>query len=213
MMNSSRDHVQRAYNAASAAYAEMFLNELDQKPLDRELLQKFTTKVEGNGRVLDIGCGPGHTTAVLHGHGLNVCGVDLSPEMIDRAEREFPGVDFEAGDFFSLNVGNSSIVGLVAFYSIVHLSPAELPDAFAEFARVLAPGSPLLLAFHVGTEVVHTEDFLESGFSLDFTYFDPDRVVACLAECGFVEIERTQREAYESEYPSQRCYVTARKRM
>lgn len=210
-MKSSREHIQRAYDAASDTYAEQFLNELDHKPLDQKLLRDFSERVTPGGHTLDIGCDPGHTTAVLNGHGLNVRGVDLSPRMIERASREFPNIDFEVGNLFALNMEDSSVAGIVAFYAIVHLTPDELPQAFSEFERVLTSRSPLLISFHAGTKTVHADDFLDSGFSLDFQYFDPDYVASCLDESGFVEIKQIQRDAYETEYPSQRCYVTAQK--
>jgi hypothetical protein len=39
----------------------------------------------------------------------------------------------------------------------------------------------------------------------------PDRMVARLAEAGFVVLERVEREPYpEAEHPSRRCYLLAR---
>ncbi|MDT7711983.1 MAG: hypothetical protein QOG46_672 [Pseudonocardiales bacterium] len=42
--------------------------------------------------------------------------------------------------------------GIVAWYSIIHTPPEELPVVFAEFHRVLAPDGHLLLTFQVGDE-------------------------------------------------------------
>ncbi|MEV0731646.1 trans-aconitate 2-methyltransferase [Polymorphospora sp. NPDC050346] len=50
--------------------------------------------------VVDLGCGPGNLTATLAARWPNarVEGIDSAPEMVDRARREVPGVDFGLGD-------------------------------------------------------------------------------------------------------------------
>jgi 2-polyprenyl-3-methyl-5-hydroxy-6-metoxy-1,4-benzoquinol methylase len=89
-MSSSQDLIRTAYDIASAAYAQQFLSELDGKPFDRELLNQFAALVDVGRPVLDIGCGPGHTTAHLTSLGLRATGVDLSPQMIAMAAETFP---------------------------------------------------------------------------------------------------------------------------
>ena len=49
----------------------------------------------GTGVVVDIGCGTGATTAMLHDFGLDVIGIDLSPNMIAEARRLSTGLRFE----------------------------------------------------------------------------------------------------------------------
>jgi trans-aconitate 2-methyltransferase len=51
-------------------------------------------------RVVDLGCGPGNTTATLPARwpGAQVVGVDNSPEMIDQARRDVSGIEFRLED-------------------------------------------------------------------------------------------------------------------
>ena len=49
-------------------------------------------------QVLDAGCGTGQLTALIAGSGADVVGVDNSPEMVDRAARNYPGLRFEVAD-------------------------------------------------------------------------------------------------------------------
>lgn len=196
---------------ASEAYARKFINELDHKPLDRELLQRFAALVGTERPVLDLGCGPGHTTAYLSSWGLKTIGVDLSPRMIETASRMFPQSLFEVGDFFSLRWESSSVTGILAFYGIVHLTPEQLAPAFAEMYRVLKGGGVLLLAFHVGSEVIHAENFLETNATLDFTFFETDSIETALKSVGFAPINVLVRAPYDTEHPSRRCYVFAHK--
>ena len=57
---------------------------------------------DGGGvkRMLDIGCGPGNSTAVLrerYPHA-EILGVDSSPDMIEAARKAYPDIDFQLYD-------------------------------------------------------------------------------------------------------------------
>jgi SAM-dependent methyltransferase len=210
-MTSSQASIRTAYDIACEAYARKFISELDHKPLDRELLKQFATIVGAERPVLDLGCGPGHTTAHLTALGLMATGVDLSPKMIEKASASFPQSRFVVGDFFALPNESSSIAGILAFYCIVHLTPAQLGPAFSEMFRVLSGGGVLLLSFHVGSEVVRAENFLDTNAVLDFTFFEPLQIGAALRTVGFDPIEVRIREPYDTEHPSKRCYIVAHK--
>jgi hypothetical protein len=45
-----------------------------------------------------------------------------------------------------------SVAGLLAFWSLIHVPDHAVPRVFGQFRRVLRPGGPLLLGFHVGDE-------------------------------------------------------------
>jgi SAM-dependent methyltransferase len=208
---SLNDSLRDVYDLACDAYARKFIHELDYKPFDRELLNEFAAIVGPQRPVLDLGCGPGHTTAHLTSLGLAAVGIDLSPRMTGAATTTFPQSRFEVGDFFALRFESSSIAGILAFYSIVHLTADELVRPLAEMFRVLHAGGILLLSFHVGSQVVHVENFLETSAILDFTFFEPLEVEATLRKVGFTSIDVRVREPYDCEYPSKRCYIFARK--
>lgn len=63
-----------------------------------ELLARI--RAEDPKRVVDLGCGPGNLTALLAQRWPDAAveGVDSSPEMIERARRDVPGIDFRVGD-------------------------------------------------------------------------------------------------------------------
>ncbi len=52
-------------------------------------------------RVLDLGCGSGHLTAVI-AETATVVGVDKSPSMLASARKAYPGIQFEEADAISL---------------------------------------------------------------------------------------------------------------
>ncbi|GAA1934243.1 hypothetical protein GCM10009837_70120 [Streptomyces durmitorensis] len=49
-------------------------------------------------------------------------------------------------------MADASVSGLVAWYSLIHIPDDEISSVLAHFRRVLRPGGPLLLSFHVGDE-------------------------------------------------------------
>jgi SAM-dependent methyltransferase len=211
-MEQTSDHIRACYDAVAREYADRFGGELAHKPLDRELLGHFASEVCGRGQVYDLGCGPGHTTAFLHGCGIDVRGLDLSAGLLGEARRRHPGLEFELGDMLALPLADASLAGVVAFYAIVHLSPAGLRRAIEEMYRVLRPGGRLLLAFHVGEGSIHVEEFLGRSVLLDIVFFTPLEVTGELARAGFVAAEVIERDPYpEVEYPSRRAYLFARK--
>jgi SAM-dependent methyltransferase len=212
MVEQSVDYIRKCYDAVAREYAERFAGELRHKPLDRELLNHLATEVSERGEVCDLGCGPGQTTAYLHGCEVHVCGLDISAENLRQATRLHPGVVFEQGDMLALPRADGTVAGVVAFYAIVHFSPAQLRRALAEMYRVLRPGGQLLLAFHAGEGAVHVEELLGHPVSLDFMYFRPSAVADELAGAGFVKVEVIERGPYpDVEYPSRRAYVFASK--
>lgn len=160
--------------------------------------------------ICDLGCGPGQVARYLHERGADVRGVDLSPGMIERARALTPDVPFEVGDMRALDVPDGAWQGIVAFYAIVHFQSAELPDVFREMKRVLAPGGALLLSFHIGSDVVHRDEWWGHAVDIDFRFFQTAEVTAALEEGGLI-IERVlERDPYpEIEYQSRRAYIVA----
>src|SRR5262245_31356976 len=203
--------VRESYDSASKAYAEHLAAELTKKPLDRHLLNRFAEETRGRGLVADVGCGPGHVAKYLHDQGVTVVGIDLSPEMIKCAVSLNPGLDFRAGDMRELSLPAASLVGLVAFYSIVHFDSTELGGVMTQLRQVLARGGLALVSFHIGDHVVHVDDLFGAPVNLDFRFHLPSTVIEALRAAQFAVIERVEREPYEgAEYPSRRCYLLAR---
>lgn len=143
-----------SYDTVAASYADQVRNLLDETPEERAVLGLFADLVSsrGGGPVADVGCGPGRITAHLRQLGVDAFGIDLSPGMIEVARRDHPGLRFDLGSMTDLDLGDGSMAGLVAWYSLIHIPDTEIGTVFKHFHRVLQPGGPLLLSFHVGDE-------------------------------------------------------------
>jgi SAM-dependent methyltransferase len=201
-----------SYDRVADRYAATFADELAHKPLDRALLACFAELVRGRGHVADIGCGPGHVAGYLRDLGLSVLGIDLSPGMVAQARRLVTGVEFREGDMSALDVEDCSWGGIVAFYSVIHLTPEAVPSALREFHRALMPGGLLLLAFHVGEETRHLDEWWGERVDLDFHFFRTAALEDQLAAAGFAVEARVEREPYApAEVATRRGYLLARK--
>src|SRR5207247_2495437 len=85
----------------------------------------------------------------------------ISPGMLGEARRLNPGITFTEADMRALPVADASWAAIVCFYAIVHLPPDDLPAAFTQFRRALRPGGRVVVAFHVGSVVVHRDEWWE----------------------------------------------------
>jgi SAM-dependent methyltransferase len=205
---------QTSYDRVADEYVQRIFDELRHKPLDRQLLDRFAVSVRDIGPACDMGCGPGHVARYLHEHGVQVCGVDLSPAMVERARRLTPAVEFRQGDMTALDAPDGAWAGIVAFYSIIHIPRGDMARALGELRRVLRPGGLLLLAFHIGDYTIHLDEWWGQKVSVDFFFFRVEEVTAPLRAEGFDIEEVFEREPYpDVEHQSRRAYVFARRPM
>jgi ubiquinone/menaquinone biosynthesis C-methylase UbiE len=206
------DQTQQSYDTVAKRYAAELSDELRHKPLDRALLAAFAEQVQGERRVWDIGCGPGHVTAFLAGLGLTTAGVDLSGGMVAQALVRHSELEFTSGSMMALPSADASWDGVVSFYSIIHLvDDADVRTALREFRRVLADGGLLLLAVHIGDEVRHLGEWFGSQVDVSFRFFDPSWLTAELEQAGFTVEALTRRRPYpDVEVPTDRAYFLAR---
>ncbi len=208
----SADYIRDCYDRVASEYALNLYNELDGKPIDRNLLNEFADRLQGIGTVCDVGCGPGHVASYLWSRGLrDICGVDISPSMVETAGALNPEIRFHQGDMRALAVPDQSWAGIVAFYAFVNFTRPQLPSIFAEMRRALQPGGLLLTAFHRGRETKHVEEMWGVEISLDFNFFETQEIASLLRKSRFTVERIVEREPYPAvEYPSQRTYILAR---
>jgi ubiquinone/menaquinone biosynthesis C-methylase UbiE len=157
--SSLKGAVKRAFDDVAGNYASSAVHrggpELD------ALLARAALR--GEERVLDAGCGPGHTALALAPTAGSVVGVDLSPSMLEQArrlagEREAANASFEEGDVESLHFADGSFDLVTSRYSAHHYPHPE--RALAEFHRVLRPGGRLLLVDTVSPEDPGLDTFI-----------------------------------------------------
>ncbi|MFI5736035.1 class I SAM-dependent methyltransferase [Kribbella sp. NPDC051587] len=200
--------IRTSYDTVATSYAERVVDGPDWEIEGFDLVARLAA-----GRpVLDAGCGPGRTTALLAtstAHpatdlaGPNcVIGLDLSPGMIEVAQRDHPELDFRVGSMTALEFPDDSFGGVVTWWSIIHLPRDVVPVALSEFHRVLAPGGVLLMGFHVGEESTHkTSGYGDLPMDLWVHRWLPEQLTELAVAAGFTPY-------LEAEIPEDRLVFT-----
>jgi SAM-dependent methyltransferase len=177
-----------SYDTDASGYAEKVRGLLGGRPYLRASLALFAELLHGagGGPVADVGCGPGYVTGYLHDAGVDVFGIDLSPEMIAIARRDYPDLRFQVGTMTALALADDSLAGIVAFWSVIHVPDQAMPDVLEQFRRVLRPQGLLLVGFHVGDETRHSsEGYNGRPINVDTYHRRPSKVMSWLRDAAF----------------------------
>lgn len=175
----SLDRVSAAYAKRAAEYIDAlgFIEATAEE--DRALIGAWAGDVPGP--ILDVGYGPGHWTAWLHKRGHDIEGVDPVAVFIDHATATYPAVPFHVGRAENLHVEDSSLGGILAWYSLIHTDPAGVSAVLGELARALTPRGSLALGFFNGPAVAAFDHAVTTA------YFWPIDVLAQrVEEAGFI---------------------------
>lgn len=98
-------------------------------------------------RVLDVGCGTGLPTAEqLVRAGFEVTGIDVSEGMLDIARRSVPQARFLHRDLTTVDTDLGEFDAVVAFFALLMLPRADIPEVLQRLRGVLRPGGYFLLS-------------------------------------------------------------------
>ncbi len=154
--------VRAAYGPRAEEYIGALSSPEAMSLVDRATIEEWVHGIDG--RLIDAGCGPGRWAAHLRDLGADIEGIDMMPACIDSARGRFPDVTFRLGESDALPVEPASLAGILAWYSVIHTSPEQLPAIIREFARCLARGGNLLLGFFEGQHVVPFDHVITTAY-------------------------------------------------
>ena len=174
--------VRRGYNACAAAYDE------SRKTEPGFEIRGLSDRLDDGAAVLDIGCGAGTPIAKSLAARYRVTGVDVSEEMVHRAQQNVPTGDFICADVMSVRLPSSSFDAIVAFYSVFHLPREEHPRLFRRIHRWLRPGGYLLCTLSHRSEEGYTEEGFH-GVTMYWSNFGLEEYIDILTGVGFVLLE------------------------
>ncbi len=145
--NMKKKFVRKMFNDISPSYD--FLNHFLSFGIDIYWRKKFIHKlnIKNNISILDVACGTGDVGfEILKRHSVSVTGIDLSPKMVELAQKKslqkkMDNISFIEGDAENLPFESNSIDCLTISYGFRNISNYE--KALEEFYRVLKPGGNL----------------------------------------------------------------------
>ncbi len=158
------------YEDQVQAYAERVAN--DAVPG----LEAFLDMLPAGGRLLDLGCGPGHVARVMIEAGFGVDATDASPAMVAAARDA--GVPARVATFDEI-AGEDVYDGVWANFSLLHAPRAAFPFHLMAIHRALKPGGLL----HIGMKLGDGEG--RDRLGRFYTYYTEDDLVRHLTMTGF----------------------------
>lgn len=142
--------VREAYSARAGEYTDAVGRIEHAAQRDREVLLAWARGVDGP--ILDVGCGPGQWTNLLHREGADIQGIDPVDAFLDDARARYPAVRYRTGRAEDLGVPDGTLGGILAWFSLIHTDPHAIDAPLAEFARCLREGGSLVLGFFSGPD-------------------------------------------------------------
>jgi demethylmenaquinone methyltransferase / 2-methoxy-6-polyprenyl-1,4-benzoquinol methylase len=134
------DGVRRMFDRIAPVYDGM--NRVMTVGLDRRWRRvTVETVVRPGDRTLDACCGTGDLALAARAAGADVVGLDFSPEMLVRARRKAPQIEFVEGDMLALPFDDASFDSATVGFGVRNV--ADLEAGLRELRRVLRPGGRL----------------------------------------------------------------------
>jgi cyclopropane fatty-acyl-phospholipid synthase-like methyltransferase len=200
------------YNKIADKYHELFRNELDEKPFDKDYLDKFSNYFHRNSKIVDAGCGPtAHIGRYLFDKGLNVLGIDISERCIQIASEYNPQMEFICIDILDWKPAKNSIDGIISFYSIIYTPKSEIDQLFQIFQSALVPGGKLLMVVKKGDFEGYQKEVLGIKVHSYFAEYQEREIEQIVIRNGFRIEELITRTPYDGEIKNERIYCLCSK--
>ena len=163
-----------------------------------------------SGAMLDLGCGIGRMTAPLANHFDRVVGVDVSPQMIARAQELHAtkeNVSFIVNSGADLGALDSESFQVACSYSVLpHLPPDVVSAYFSEVGRVLVEGGVFRYQFWIGPSH-HPEDHDTLGIHV-YTEAEIDQLHQ---RAGLTQVSREEIDYFDPILKLKPVWVNARR--
>ena len=114
----------------------------------RSVLKELRRLKLRHGRIVELGCGSGITSAALVRSGYDVLGYDISRAMVRIARKRVPSAEFRVGSFLSADL--PPCIAVTAIGEVLNYlfdrqnTPAQRTRLFRRIHRALEPGGLLL---------------------------------------------------------------------
>lgn len=161
---------------------------------------EFTKLIKPCGRVLDIGCGTGRPIAAyLAAEGFAVTGIDISHEMIKKAQNlKSANAKFAVCDINNYS-SDEKFDGVIAFDSLWHIPKSRQPDVYKKISSLMNKGAYLIFTHGRKNGDIDGTMFGERFYYSALSF---DKVNAILSDTGLTII--TSIENYKEQTTGER---------
>jgi ubiquinone/menaquinone biosynthesis C-methylase UbiE len=201
-----KENVVDIYNLIAKRYSKTF-----SKPTS--YIEDFLKLLPARGKILDLGCGVGVDSGFAASKGFIVTGIDLSKGMLKIAKSKYTNVDFHLGDMRKIKFPNGYFDGIIASFSLIHITKKELPEIIEKINKLLKSNGLLYIALQAGKtrEIFINEPFYHNK-KLFLNVISSREIKKLLKENGFEVIKKFERESNEDEINFIKLFIFAQKK-
>lgn len=142
------DEISRAYSSEQFDPAAMLGTSVSADDPDRGIIEPWAANVGGS--ILDVGSGTGRWAGHLTGLGHEVVGLEPADKLVELARRFHPEVTFQHGSIADLPHLKPRWPGVLAWYSLIHMDPAELAQSLGVLREITEDNGTFLMSFFAG---------------------------------------------------------------
>jgi ubiquinone/menaquinone biosynthesis C-methylase UbiE len=135
------------YSKSAKYYDDIYASAGKDYPAEAKKVRKFIQqyKQSDGGRLLDIGCGTGVHANLLSKH-YQVEGLDIDPQMLAVARKNYPQIRFQQGDMVNFKLKSKFDIIVCLFSAIGYVkTKSRLQSAIKSMSQHLLPGGVLLV--------------------------------------------------------------------
>lgn len=129
----------------------------------------------------------------------------MVPAFVESARANWPEVEFTVGSMCPLDLPDSSLSGILAWYSLIHYEPDELTGVLRGFRAALSYNGTLVVGFFEGEDVEPFTHKVTTAYR-----WPVDDMSEMLSAAGFVEVDRIRRQGTDQVRPHAALAVRAR---
>ncbi len=147
------------------------------------ILQGFMDALPENSYILDLGCGPANSSAMMREQGLRVDPVDASQEMVAHANKTY-GINARQATFDDLKELNT-YDGIWANFSLLHAPIEDFPMYLKAIHSALVPNG----IFHIGMKL--GEGMVRDSIGRMYSYYSEEDLTQHIEATGFTILDKT----------------------
>lgn len=192
-MKNQSQQTTEVYDEISTSYATKF-----NEPSDN--IDDLLKLIRKGGKILDAGCGPGVDVTYIASRGFDVIGIDLSEKMLEIAKRKNPRIYFQKADMRKLNFKPNTFDGIIASFSLIHISKKDVNKTVDNFYKLLKPRGVIYIGIQEGkSQEIFLAEPLKPDEKIFLNIISAKEIKEILTKAGFIVLDEFSRPAENKE--------------